>query len=145
MEHSFKVSMDKEQKELKNFYTVKLSVDMEVDRKVLEEYALRAYVVEVQSQIRPNWTSFEKECRDKIFTKSVKLGEALFASTRGKVSAKKAKEMYKDEMASLTPVQKLRRLLDDGMITDDIYQASVESLYDKGMLTDKEMEEAMEL
>lgn len=145
MEHSFKVSMDKEQKELKNFYTVKLSVDMEVDRKVLEEYALRAYVVEVQSQIRPNWTSFEGDCVDKVFTKSVKLGEALFASTRGKVTQERAQEAYKNKVNQLSMVQKLRTLLDDGMIDVDMYEASVEKLFAKDEITQEEFDEAMDI
>lgn len=145
MEHSFKVSMDKEQKELKNFYNVKLQVDMNVERKVLEEYALRAYVVEVQSQIRPNWTAFEKECVDKVFTKSVKLGDALFASTKGKITQEKAQAVYKDSMAQLSQVEKLKRLLDDGMIDVDMYEASVEKLHAKGELTDDELDEALDI
>ena len=145
MEHSFKVSMDKEQKELKNFYNVKLNIDMNVERKVLEEYALRAYVVEVQGQIRPNWTAFEKECVNKVFTKSVKLGDALFASTKGKVTQEKAQEAYKAKVGQLSMVQKLRTLLDDGMIDVDMYEASIEKLFDKGEITQEEFDEAMDI
>ena len=145
MEHSFKVSMDKEQKELKNFYNVKLNVDMNVERKVLEEYALRAYVVEVQGQIRPNWTAFEKECVNKVFTKSVKLGDALFASTKGKVTLEKARETYKNSMATMSPVEKLKLALDDGMIDVEMYEASITKLHDKGEITDDEFDEAMDI
>ena len=140
MKVEFKVAMDAEQAKAKNHVNVVLEVGKADDATMLK-YALKAYVVELQAQCRANWGEFIKG----DYPKELKIGEAMFASTRGKVSAEKAKEMYKDGMASLTPVQKLRKLLDDGMITDDIYQASVESLYDKGMLTDKEMEEAMEL
>lgn len=145
MEHSFKVSMDKEQKELKNFYNVKLNVDMNVERKVLEEYALRAYVVEVQGQIRPNWTAFEKECVNKVFTKNVKLGDALFASTKGKVTLEKARETYKNSMATMSPVEKLKLALDDGMIDVEMYEASITKLHAKGELTDDEFDEAMDI
>ena len=140
MEAKFKVAMDQEQAKLKNHHEVVINVE-KCDDATMLKYAMKAYTVEIQSQIRSNWDQFIKG----DYPKELIIGQAMFASTRGKVSTEKAKEMYKDGMASLTPVQKLRRLLDDGMISDDIYQASVESLYDKGMLTDKEMEEAMEL
>lgn len=140
MEAKFKVAMDAEQAKAKNHHEVVINVE-KCDDATMLKYAMKAYIVELQSQIRGNWDQFIKG----DYPRELVIGQAMFASTRGKVSAEKAKEMYKDGMASLTPVQKLRKLLEDGMITDDIYQASVESLYDKGMLTDKEMEEAMEL
>ena len=140
MEAKFKVAINAEKKALKNLHEVVINVE-KCDNVTMLKYAMKAYIVELQSQIRTNWGQFIKG----EYPRELVIGQAMFASTRGKVSAEKAKEMYKDGMASLTPVQKLRKLLDDGMITDDIYQASVESLYDKGMLTDKEMEEAMEL
>ena len=140
MEAKFKVAMDAEQAKAKNHQEVVIDVE-KCDDSTMLKYAMKAYIVELQSQIRANWDHFIKG----DYPRELVIGQAMFASTRGKVSAEKAKEMYKDGMASLTPVQKLRKLLGDGMITDDIYQASVESLYDKGMLTDKEMEEAMEL
>ena len=61
MKKSFTVSMDKEQKAAKNFYNVELDVDMsDASREDLEKYAFKAYVVELQGQIRPNWDEFER-------------------------------------------------------------------------------------
>ena len=140
MKVEFKVAMDAEQAKAKNHVNVVLEVEKADDATMLK-YALKAYVVELQAQCRANWDEFIKG----DYPKELKIGEAMFASSRGKVSQEKAKSAYKDSIADLTPVQKLRRLLEDGMINEEIYQASVESLYDKGALNDQEMEEAMEL
>ena len=140
MKVEFKVAMDAEQAKAKNHVNVVLEVEKADDATMLK-YALKAYIVELQAQCRANWGEFIKG----EYPKELKVGEAMFASSRGKVSQEKAKGAYKDSLADLTPVQKLRRLLDDGMISDEIYQASVESLYAKGVINDQEMEEAMEL
>jgi len=146
METKFKVAMDKEQAALKNHYEVILQVDMsKASRADLEKYALRAYTVELQGQIRPNWTAFVSQCEGKTFKKSITFGDALFASTKGKVTQKKARAVYKDSMATMTVLQKLRKLLDDDMISVDMYEASVEKLFDKGEITQEEFDEAMDI
>ena len=146
METKFKVAMDKEQAALKNHYEVVLQVDMSTaTRADLEKYALRAYTVELQGQIRPNWTSFVEQCEGKTFKKSIAFGSALFESTRGKVTQEKAQEAYKAKVGQMSMVQKLRTLLDDGMIDVDMYEASIEKLFDKGEISEKEMEEALDI
>ena len=146
METKFKVAMDKEQANLKNHYEVVLNVDMSTaSREELEKYALRAYTVELQSQIRPNWTSFIGQCVGKVFSKNIVFGCALFESTKGKVTQEKAKSVYKDAMAQMSQVEKLRKLLDDDMIDVDMYEASVEKLHAKGELTDDELDQALDI
>ena len=146
METKFKVAMDKEQAALKNHYEVVLQVDMTTaSREDLEKYALRAYTVELQGQIRPNWTSFIAQCEGKTFKKSISFGTALFESTRGKVTLEKARETYKNSMATMTPVEKLKLALDDGMIDVEMYEASITKLHDKGEITDDEFDVAMDI
>ena len=146
METKFKVAMDKEQAALKNHYEVILQVDMsKASRADLEKYALRAYTVELQGQIRPNWTPFISQCEGKTFKKSITFGDALFASTKGKVTLEKARETYKNSMATMSPVEKLKLALDDGMIDVEMYEASITKLHAKGELTDDEFDEAMDI
>ena len=146
METKFKVAMDKEQAALKNHYEVILQVDMsQASREILEKYALRAYTVELQGQIRPNWTAFVSQCEGKTFKKSIAFGDALFASTKGKVTLEKARETYKNSMATMSPVEKLKLALDDGMIDVEMYEASITKLHDKGEITDDEFDEAMDI
>ena len=146
MKVEFKVSMCEEEKIAGNHYTLNIDVDMsQASRETLEKYALRAYKVELQSQIRPNWTTFVEQCEGKTFKKSIAFGDALFESTKGKVTQKKAQAVYKDSMATMTVLQKLRKLLDDDMISVDMYEASVEKLHAKGEITDDEFDEAMDI
>ena len=146
METKFKVAMDKEQAALKNHYEVVLQVDMSgASRADLEKYALRAYTVELQGQIRPNWTSFVAQCEGKTFKKNVVFGTALFESTRGKVTLEKARETYKNSMATMGPVEKLKLALDDGMIDVEMYEASITRMHNKGEITDDEFDVAMDI
>lgn len=121
---TFKVSMDNEQKLAKNFKSVEINVDMEgVDQAELVKYALKSYVIELQGQVRPNWGEFEKALVDGKFTKTLKFGEALFEGKgRGAVSAEKAQKVYAASMDKITdPVEKLKKLLADKMISQDMY------------------------
>ena len=146
MKVEFKVSMNNDEKEAGNHYTLDIEVDMnQASRELLEKYAIRAYKVELQSQIRPNWTTFVEQCEGKTFKKSITFGDALFASTKGKVTQEKAQEAYKAKVGQMGMVQKLRTLLDDGMIDVDMYEASIEKLFDKGEITQEEFDEAMDI
>ena len=146
MRVEFKVSMSDEEKRAGNHYTLDIEVDMsQASRETLEKYALRAYKVELQSQIRPNWTTFVEQCEGKTFKKSITFGDALFASTKGKVTLEKARETYKNSMATMSPVEKLKLALDDGMIDVDMYEASIEKLFYKGEITQEEYDEAMDI
>lgn len=140
MEMKFKVAMDKEQAELKNHHEVTIEVS-KCDDETMLRYAKKAYIVELQSQIRNNWEAFIAGS----YPKSLVIGQAMFESTRGKVTQEKAQSIYRDSMASLSQVEKLKRLLDDGMIDVDMYEASVEKLHAKGELTDDELDQALDI
>jgi hypothetical protein len=139
MEVKFKVAMDNEQAKLKNHKTVTLEVQKCNDT-VMMEYALKAYVVELQSNIRANWTAFLKG----DYAKNVTIGTKLFASNKGVVTKEKAKAAYKDSMAEMTMMEKLKTLHDDGMISDEMFEASVISLFEKGEIDEDEMNAAID-
>mgnify|MGYP000893462200 FL=1 len=129
MKKVFTVSMDKEQKKLKNFMTVEINVDMSAaTREELEEYAFKAYIVKLQSQIRPNWDAFENECIDKKFTKSLKFGDALFESNKGHITTAKAMDKVKEELNKLPPKERFARMRDEGMISKEMYEQMMEML-----------------
>ena len=140
MKVSFQVAMNAEEKALKNLHKVELNVE-KCDEATMLKYALKAYIVEIQSQIRANWGQFIEG----NYPKELVIGQAMFASTRGKVTQEKAQEAYKAKVNQLSMVQKLRTLLDDGMIDVDMYEASIEKLFDKGEITEEEMEEALDI
>lgn len=138
MKMTFKISMNQEEKDAGNVHTVELEV-AKCDDETMLRYALKAYTVEVQSQIRNNWDAFVKG----DYPKSVKIGEALFASGRGVVTKEKAKMAYKNSMADMTMIQKLVTLHKDGMLPEEMYETSVTGLFEKGEITEEEMDEAL--
>lgn len=140
MKVEFQVAMNAEEKALKNLHKVELNVE-KCDEATMLKYALKAYIVEVQSQIRNNWTAFIEG----NYPKELVIGQAMFESTRGKVTQEKAQAVYRDSMAQMSQVEKLRKLLDDGMIDVDMYEASVEKLHAKGELTDDELDQALDI
>ena len=140
MKVEFNVAMNAEEKALKNFHKVELNVE-KCDEATMLKYALKAYTVEIQSQIRNNWDQFIKG----EYPRELVIGQAMFASTRGKVTAEKAQEAYKAKVNNMSMVEKLRTLLDDGMIEVDMYEASVEKLFEKGEISEKELEEALDI
>ena len=140
MKTEFTIAMNQEEKLAGNVHKVSVNVE-KCDDATMLKYAMKAYIVEVQSQIRSNWDQFIKG----EYPKELVIGQAMFASTRGKVTQEKAQEAYKAKVNQLSMVQKLRTLLDDGMIDVDMYEASVEKLYEKGEITNAEMEEAMDI
>ena len=140
MKVEFQVAMNAEEKAMKNLHRVELNVE-KCDDATMLKYALKAYIVEIQSQIRSNWDQFIAG----NYPKELVIGQAMFASTRGKITQEKAQAVYKDSMAQLSQVEKLRRLLDDGMIDVDMYEAAVEKLHAKGELTDDELDQALDI
>lgn len=138
MKMTFKISMNQEEKDAGNVHTVELEV-AKCDDDIMLKYALKAYTVEVQSQIRNNWDAFVKG----DYPKSVRVGEAVFASGRGVVTKERAKAAYRDSMAEMTMLQKLMTLHKDGMLPDAMYEASVTGLFEKGKITKEELDEAL--
>ena len=140
MKVEFKVAMDKEQAALKNHHNVVLEVG-KCDDETMLKYAMKAYIVELQSQIRSNWDTFIEG----TYPRELIVGEPMFKSTRGHVTQAKAQEAYKAKVNSMSMVQKLRTLLDDGMIDVDMYEISIEKLFAKDEITQEEFDEAMDI
>lgn len=140
MKCEFTIAMNQEEKLAGNIHKVSINVE-KCDDATMLKYALKAYIVEIQSQIRSNWGQFIAG----NYPKELVIGQAMFASTRGKVTQEKAQEAYKAKVNQLSMVQKLKTLLDDGMIDVDMYEASIEKLFDKGEITQEEFDEAMDI
>lgn len=140
MECEFTIAMNQEEKLAGNIHKVNINVE-KCDDATMLKYALKAYIVEIQSQIRNNWDQFIKG----DYPKELVIGQAMFASTRGKVTQEKAQEAYKAKVGQMSMVQKLKTLLDDGMIDVEMYEASITKLHDKGEITDDEFDEAMDI
>lgn len=140
MKCEFTIAMNQEEKLAGNIHKVSINVE-KCDDATMLKYALKAYIVEIQSQIRNNWDQFIKG----DYPKELVIGQAMFASTRGKVTQEKAQEAYKAKVGQMGMVQKLKTLLDDGMIDVDMYEASITKLHDKGEITDDEFDEAMDI
>ena len=140
MKVEFQVAMNAEEKALKNLHKVELNVE-KCDEATMLKYALKAYTVEIQSQIRSNWDQFIAG----NYPKELVIGQAMFASQRGKVTLEKAKEAYEAHIKSQPMVVKLKMALDAGMIDVDVYETSIEKLHERGEITDAEMEEALDI
>ena len=108
----FKVAMNQEEKEAGNIHEVKVQVDMNVDMDTLRKYALRAYKVELQGQIRPNWDKFASG----DYPKELKLGESMFESKRGVVTVDKATNVLKKQLSTMSDADKLAYLKECGLL-----------------------------
>ena len=118
MKKEFKVSMNNEEKLAGNAFNVELDVDMsKASREDLEKYAFKAYIVELQGQIRPNWDEFEDACVDKKFTKALAFGDPLFAPKKGApITQAKATDVLAKAMESMTMEEKLAYLKKIGLV-----------------------------
>ena len=102
---TFKIAMDAEQKNLKNFYEVSFEVSFDgVPPSLIQKHAIANQVVAWQSQIRSHWDDFLKGELPKVIT----FGQVLFGGTRGQ------KVITEDDMrtflSKMTPDQ-IRALL----------------------------------
>ena len=111
MKVEFQVAMNAEEKALKNLHKVELNVE-KCDDATMLKYALKAYIVEIQSQIRSNWDQFIAG----NYPKEVVIGQAMFESTRGKVTAEKAKDVLKAQLSKMSPEEKLAYLKECGLL-----------------------------
>lgn len=129
---SFKVSMNDEEKRAGNKHSVDMVVN--ADDATIDKYVIKAIKVWIQAQLRPNWTEFIAG----NYPKEVTLGVPIFGG-------RKAKEDYKTTLMNKPMVQRLKVLLDEGMIDVDMYEASIEKLFDRGEITEDEMTEALDI
>ena len=109
----FKVAMDSEQAKLKNHHTILVDVSFEgVDEKVVQEMAMKAQIVAWQSQIRANWDKFLTDGLPSTIT----FGEALYESTKGKVTVDKARDVLKAQLSKMSNEEKLAYLKECGLL-----------------------------
>jgi hypothetical protein len=80
MKMEFKVSRDEEAKKEKDFILWNCEVDIaSASREMLEKYAMKSFKIEIQGQIRPNWTQFEELWIADKLPKTMIFGQGLFA------------------------------------------------------------------
>lgn len=132
-EIKFNVSMNNDEKLAGNKRPVEMIVN--ADEATIDKYVIKAIKVWIQAQLRPNWTEFEAG----NYPKEVTLGVPIFGNGR------KSKEDYKTTLMNKPMVQRLKVLLDEGMIDVDMYEASIEKLFDRGEITEDEMTEALDI
>ena len=109
----FKVAMDAEQAKAKNHHEVEFTVTFEgADEAKVVEMALKAQVVAWQSQVRAHWDEFISEG----LPKTVVFGEALWESSRGKVTVEKATNILKAQFSTMSPDEKLAYLKECGLL-----------------------------
>jgi len=132
----FKISMDNEAKKSGDVHEVNVTVNMNVETSVLEEWALKAYVVAIQSQIRPNWAAFIKG----DYTKELALGQPMFGK-RAKATPEQAKTLYKNSINALSPKEKLEKLLEDGLISEEMFDTLYEQLEQVEELEEEQLED----
>jgi hypothetical protein len=112
-ELKFKVCRDNEAKEAGNFHEVMVTVL--ASEEATKKYMKKAAAVWIQGQIRSNWDAFLKDG----VPGEVTLDDAIWGSTRGKMTVEKATE----KLAALDPKARFKAMLDGGLITQDQYDA----------------------
>ena len=111
MKVEFQVAMNAEEKALKNLHKVTLEVT-KCDEATMLKYAMKAYIVEIQSQIRNNWGQFIEG----NYPRELVVGQAMFESTRGKVTAEKARDVLKAQLSKMSNEEKLAYLKECGLL-----------------------------
>ena len=112
MKMEFTIAMNSEEKALGNTHKVSIEVS-KCDDETMLKYALKAYVVDVQAQLRNNWDAFIKG----EYPKEVVIGQRLFESKKGApVTQEKAKDVLLKAMEGMTVDQKMEFLVKAGLI-----------------------------
>ena len=133
MKIEFNVAMNAEEKALKNLHKVVLNVE-KCDEAIMLKYATKAYIVEIQGQIRNNWDAFMKG----DYPRELVIGQALFAKKVSRpMTEEEKKEAYKKEVMSMKETERLDKMFMDGLLTEEMYDALI-----KVAVAKEEMEEA---
>jgi len=136
MKIEFNVAMNAEEKALKNLHKVVLNVE-KCDEATMLKYATKAYIVEVQGQIRNNWELFIKG----DYPKELVIGQAMFSKKTAKpVTMEDHKAAVAADMAKLSETERLDALLMSGFITQEMYDGLIEA----AVAREEAMEEADE-
>ena len=112
MKVEFTIAMNKEEKALGNISKVSLDVT-KCDDETMLKYAMKAYIVDIQSQIRNNWDAFIKG----DYPKELVVGQRMFEAKRGApITQAKATDVLAKAMADMTMEEKLAYLNKIGLV-----------------------------
>ena len=111
MKCEFTIAMTQEEKLAGNIHKVSINVE-KCDEATMLKYAMKAYIVEIQSQIRNNWGQFIEG----NYPKELIVGQAMFESTRGKVTTEKARDVLKAQLSKMSNEEKLAYLKECGLL-----------------------------
>ena len=123
MEMKFKIAMNNEEKLAGNVFDVVVNVE-KCDDATMLKYALKAYTVEIQSQIRNNWDAFIKG----DYPRELTIGQAMFTKRAAKVmTIEEQKKAVAADMNKLSETERLDALLMGGFITQEMYDSLIEA------------------
>ena len=111
MKCEFTIAMNQEEKLAGNIHKVSINVE-KCDEATMLKYAMKAYIVEIQSQIRNNWGQFIEG----NYPRELVVGQAMFESTRGKVTTEKARDVLKAQLSKMSNEEKLAYLKECGLL-----------------------------
>ena len=112
MKVEFTIAMNQEEKSLGNIHKVALDVT-KCDDETMLKYAMKAYIVEIQSQIRSHWDEFIKG----EYPKELVVGQAMFESRRGApITQAKAADTLDKKMEGMSMEEKLAYLKEIGLV-----------------------------
>lgn len=112
MKVEFTIAMNAEEKASGNIHKVEVNVE-KCDDVTMLKYAMKAYIVEIQSQIRSHWDEFLKG----KYPKELVVGQAMFESRRGApVTTAKAADVLGKALEGMTQEEKLAYLRKIGLV-----------------------------
>ena len=112
MKVEFTIAMNAEEKALGNIHKVEVNVE-KCDDATMLKYAMKAYIVEIQSQIRSHWDEFIQG----EYPKELVVGQAMFESRRGApITQAKATDVLAKAMENMTQEGKLAYLKKIGLV-----------------------------
>ena len=112
MKVEFTIAMNQEEKSAGNIHKVVINVE-KCDDETMLKYALKAYVVDIQSQIRANWEEFIKG----EYSKELTVGQRMFESKKGApITQAKAADTLAKKMEGMSMEERLAYLKKIGLV-----------------------------
>ena len=123
MEMKFKIALSQEARDAGDIHEVVVNVE-KCDDATMLKYALKAYTVEIQSQIRNNWDQFMKG----DYPRELTIGQAMFTKRVVKVmTIEEQKKAVAADMNKLSETERLDALVMGGFITQEMYDSLIEA------------------
>ena len=112
MKVEFTIAMNQEEKTAGNTHKVAINVE-KCDDETMLKYAMKAYIVDIQSQIRANWDEFIKG----EYPKELKVGQRMFESKKGApVTTAQAADVLGKALEGMSMDEKLAYLKKIGLV-----------------------------